>query len=60
MDSSDDPLPARDAGRPLIDPVGTGGDPACWLAQVCPQCNALVEGPVGTPCWHCGMPLPEQ
>lgn len=27
-----------------------GGDPACWLDQVCPTCGALVDGPEGHTC----------
>jgi RimJ/RimL family protein N-acetyltransferase len=28
-----------------------GGDPACWLHQLCPGCDAVLEGPT---CWRCG------
>jgi hypothetical protein len=31
-----------------------GGDPACWLSHVCPECGALVEGSTAVPCWRCG------
>ncbi|MCA0252553.1 MAG: hypothetical protein LCH76_09755 [Actinobacteria bacterium] len=31
-----------------------GGDPACWLANVCPDCGAFNESAPGTPCWNCG------
>ena len=31
-----------------------GGDAACWLARVCPECGAMIEGPMGLPCWRCG------
>lgn len=27
-----------------------GGDPACWLHQVCDRCGALVEGEAGHDC----------
>jgi uncharacterized OB-fold protein len=30
-----------------------GGDAACWLAQVCPDCGALNEDPTAV-CWRCG------
>ncbi|WP_275003355.1 hypothetical protein [Promicromonospora iranensis] len=30
-----------------------GGDAACWLSEVCPDCGALNEGPAGR-CWRCG------
>lgn len=29
-----------------------GGDAACWLARVCPECGALLEG--SDACWRCG------
>lgn len=34
-------------------PVPDGGDAACWLSEVCPDCGALNEDPTG-PCWRCG------
>jgi predicted amidophosphoribosyltransferase len=35
------------------------GDPACWLANVCPECGAFVEDPAETAaCPRCGAPLP--
>jgi hypothetical protein len=37
-----------------------GGDAACWLARVCPECGAMIEGPVGRPCWRCGVTPKEQ
>lgn len=30
-----------------------GGDDACWLARVCPECGALLDDRVN-PCWRCG------
>jgi hypothetical protein len=30
-----------------------GGDPACWLSLVCPECGAVLESRTG-PCWRCG------
>jgi uncharacterized OB-fold protein len=35
-----------------------GGDAACWLSEVCPDCGALNETPTG-PCWRCGAPRGE-
>jgi hypothetical protein len=41
-----------------------GGDPACWLDRVCPQCGRLNTGAdnasqrPGT-CERCGAELPE-
>jgi hypothetical protein len=43
-----------------IGPTGsTGGDPACWLAGVCPECGAFNEAAPGTPCWNCGRIDPD-
>jgi Oxygen-sensitive ribonucleoside-triphosphate reductase len=45
------------AGRAMSENVSDGdeggGDAACWLSQVCPECGALLEGP-STSCWRCG------
>lgn len=31
------------------------GDPACWMANVCPECGAFVDDPASTPaCPRCG------
>lgn len=36
------------------------GDPACWLANVCPGCGAFVEDPEETPiCPRCGADMME-
>jgi rubrerythrin len=32
-----------------------GGDPACWLDQVCPECGHLTEN--ATRCPSCGTAL---
>ena len=32
-----------------------GGDPVCWLEQVCPECGALVEADLPAMCWRCGV-----
>jgi len=31
-----------------------GGDSACWLANVCPECGALLDD-LSAPCWRCGL-----
>ena len=33
-----------------------GGDPACWMDRVCPDCGALVDGP-DEACPRCGRTL---
>jgi hypothetical protein len=35
-----------------------GGDPACWLANVCPDCGAYVDDPSLGVCPTCGGALP--
>lgn len=31
-----------------------GGEPACWLNQVCEECGRVREDPARTDCEHCG------
>ncbi|WP_300008059.1 hypothetical protein [Pseudonocardia sp.] len=34
-----------------------GGDPVCWLDQVCPECGAMPTGDgeaTADRCWRCG------
>ena len=31
-----------------------GGDAACWLGRVCPDCGALNDAPGPEACWRCG------
>ncbi|BFV60832.1 hypothetical protein KCMC57_up59360 [Kitasatospora sp. CMC57] len=31
-----------------------GGDAACWLERVCPECGRLSEGPAAGSCEQCG------
>ncbi|WP_309129558.1 hypothetical protein [Microbacterium sp.] len=31
-----------------------GGDSACWLSKVCPECGALLDD-LTAPCWRCGL-----
>jgi uncharacterized OB-fold protein len=39
-------------------PVDEGGDPACWLGQVCPECGRFTERPTAATCPRCGTALP--
>ena len=34
-----------------------GGDPVCWLSQVCPECGRMPEGEPRDRCERCGAPL---
>lgn len=36
-----------------------GGDPACWVQNVCPACGLLVEGRLPERCPRCGTALEE-
>ncbi|WP_179206610.1 hypothetical protein [Microbacterium esteraromaticum] len=40
-------------------PDDQGGDPACWLSQVCPECGALLDD-LAAPCWRCGLKPDQQ
>ncbi|GAB7184813.1 hypothetical protein ATKI12_4644 [Kitasatospora sp. Ki12] len=31
-----------------------GGEPACWLDRVCPECGRLRERPGAESCENCG------
>ncbi|MFJ9773197.1 hypothetical protein ACIRVF_18485 [Kitasatospora sp. NPDC101157] len=33
-----------------------GGESACWLDRVCPECGRLRERPGPGPCENCGAP----
>ncbi|WP_222195195.1 hypothetical protein [Modestobacter italicus] len=44
----------HDPDRPPPEPVG--GDPACWLDQVCPACGRLTERTAEGRCAACGEP----
>src|SRR4051812_36827422 len=50
------PTPVRGVGAaPWWEDRGVddeGGDPACWLDAVCPECGRIREGAAG--CEHCG------
>jgi hypothetical protein len=35
-----------------------GGDEACWLNRVCPECGRITEGRDANRCASCGGPLP--
>jgi uncharacterized protein YeaO (DUF488 family) len=47
--------PDTDDGDPDDD---LGGDPACWLARVCPACGRLADRDPPTTCSRCGADLP--
>lgn len=49
-DASALPRPhARPDARP-----DEGGDPACWLNQVCEECGRLIEDRLAEVCPNCG------
>ncbi|MFF2615776.1 hypothetical protein [Kitasatospora sp. NPDC058046] len=38
----------------MTDHVDEGGEPACWLDRVCPECGRLRERTGPGPCENCG------
>jgi uncharacterized protein YeaO (DUF488 family) len=40
-----------------VEPREVGGDPACWLRLVCPNCGALVDSEAALICPHCHAEL---
>lgn len=30
------------------------GDPACWVARLCPECDAVPDAGDAPRCWRCG------
>ncbi|WP_344424168.1 hypothetical protein [Pseudonocardia ailaonensis] len=36
-----------------------GGDPVCWLSQVCPECGAMPAEDSPEKCWRCGVVRPQ-
>jgi rubrerythrin len=53
-----DAEPVRGTAEPArVEPI-EGGDPACWLARVCPACGRLADGDPPTRCPSCGEELP--
>ena len=56
--------PPREHGRVTTEASGgpapepeDGGDPACWLARVCPECGRLADEDPPTRCPACGTEL---
>jgi rubrerythrin len=39
-------------------PEQEGGDPACWLNQVCPECGQFTERQPPGICPRCGAQIP--
>lgn len=42
---------------PASRPVEEGGDPACWLPRVCPDCGRLADEDPPTRCAACGAAI---
>jgi rubrerythrin len=40
-----------------LPPDDEGGDPACWLRRVCPECGRLADEDPPTRCPSCGTQL---
>jgi hypothetical protein len=39
-----------------MDADDAGGDPVCWLHELCPVCGALPSPETPDRCWRCGAP----
>ncbi|MEV6583102.1 hypothetical protein AB0M92_33645 [Streptomyces sp. NPDC051582] len=50
------PPPAADRAP---EPAEEGGEPACLLHLVCPDCGRLAEERGARSCSRCGAPLPD-
>jgi uncharacterized protein YeaO (DUF488 family) len=49
----------RQAAAPLMsEPDERGGDPACWLRRVCPQCGSMADADPPTTCPACHAAMP--
>ncbi len=45
-------------GAGIPEGVDAGGDAACWLGLLCPDCGAVREPATAAECWRCGAALP--
>ncbi|MFZ0118405.1 MAG: hypothetical protein WAN20_20320 [Pseudonocardiaceae bacterium] len=41
-------------------PADEGGDPACWMPRVCPECGRLAAQDPPTVCTQCGTEIPDE
>jgi hypothetical protein len=39
------------------EPAEEGGEPACWLHRLCPECDAVQDDERPARCWRCGAAL---
>jgi hypothetical protein len=49
------PPTTRSDREPDEPATAEGGDPVCWLHQLCPNCGAMPDD--GEICWRCSRPL---
>jgi uncharacterized protein len=40
-----------------VDEYYDGGEPVCWLEQVCPECGRMREDRSLDECAYCGTPV---
>jgi SnoaL-like domain len=55
-----DATPETAAGTTAETSTGTtaeGGEPACLLHRLCPECDAVLDTPPPAACWRCGAQL---
>jgi hypothetical protein len=53
----DQPLPVSPAVHRAAGEGGEGGDPACWLDRVCPECGRIADTAPPVVCERCGTPV---
>ncbi|MET9885425.1 hypothetical protein ABZZ20_20270 [Streptomyces sp. NPDC006430] len=59
-DTDDTDGPADPAAANTPTPAcDEGGESACLLHRVCPECGGLATEPGARTCWRCGGPLPD-
>lgn len=56
MSTESPPSPEPRQDEPAPGPPDVGGDPACWLNQVCDECGRMIEDPLADVCSNCGTP----
>ncbi|OEV05169.1 hypothetical protein [Streptomyces oceani] len=46
-----------EAAKPAAPTESEGGESACWLDRVCPECGRLAEAAPPTVCARCGASM---
>ena len=51
--------PSVPGGQVTTPRTDEGGDAACWLPRVCPECGLLADQDPPVMCTHCGAQIPD-